>query len=131
MPKKRCERTGAGWRGIVAGHGITAAGIERMTRPHLLLVSSCSPFGSEGPREYTAEDYERLREMSHAQMMSRIRNKDRNMTTRLERRRKAIRGRWMERGWIAGCCVAGLVVIPLLGAGISLAWNAFWLTVLN
>ena len=68
--------------------------------------------------EERAAALERQREYYHKQKMARIRDKDRNMSTRLERRRKAIRARWDARLktvllWSVGLPVGAAVVVAV------------------
>ncbi len=123
-----------GGGGIMAGGGgmseIGSVRVMMEVSSHAPMYPNHADTGWNHPRDLTEEDRERIREMNHSIMMSRIRNNDRNMSTRLDRRRKAIRGKWRERGRAALFVIAGMVVVPLVGSAIGLAWNAFWLTVL-
>jgi|SRR5882724_296084 len=60
----------------------------------------------------------------HAQLMTRILDKDTNMSTRLERRRKALREKWEIRGKVI---TVSMVVTPLAIALLAMLWRlAFW-----
>lgn len=76
--------------------------------------------------EQHARFLESSRKWQHEIMLQRIRNKERNMMNRLERRRAAIRGKWLERGKAALVVLGLMVVVPLAGTVIALSWNALW-----
>lgn len=56
----------------------------------------------------------------HAWMMERIRDKDTNMTNRLNRRRSAIRLKWLNR---CAAFVAALFAVPLVIAALNWCWS--------
>ena len=59
-------------------------------------------------------------------LLWRIKDKETNMKNRLERRRAAIRGRWIERAKAALVVLVMMVAVPLAGTVIALSWTALW-----
>lgn len=79
---------------------------------------------ADAQRQREIEVDERNRKVAHKIMMFRIRNKDSNMATRVERRRKYLREKWQLRGKLIGY---SMIALPLAVGGLALLWRfALW-----